>query len=593
VDPDGHGASLAADAAPDGWFTLFTMPLPRSIFDRSAPQDHDLRVRRGRWPAGLVGELVISAPHPDTFDGPHPFFGEGMVYRLSLELGAHGAPDDALAWRQAKIDTPSARLRAARPDVFTPTMIGVQSPFGHVNAANTAPLPWGDRLFATWDAGRPVEVDPLTFEFLGDVGHRDDWLALEVGPQPLLPMAMSSAHPVIDPDRDVLWTVNTLWGDLHVVRWDGEGRIERWPIEGAHIPQSVHTITQTRDWLIVADCAYKVEPQVLSGGARTVPANLGGPVHLIRKADLEATPPGQPVRCQVFEVAPENNHYYATYDDAEGIAILFEHTESAEIAMTQRAGDTDALGRPCDPALAGLYGFPMAPDRTTFLVFDPDRGEVVHRAEQRDPERLWTRQLNAIDWSTEGRTAPTVHHTVHQGFRPEAITQEMLALYGDRVDRSLLPSGETLPRVVTSSMPDLEVVAEWELAQDDLPTSPIFVPRDPGADPAKSRYAGSDPGGHDGWVVVPVLNDDGFRVEVFDAAAVGAGPIAVASAPGMTVPFVLHSAWMPRAVSTRDDGRQRTRFADELDRIGELPDDLQQVAHQVADDLVQRAPLPA
>ena len=42
---------------------------------------------------------------------------------------------------------------------------------------------------------------------------------------------------MVDPDRDVLWTVNTHWGELHVVRWDGEGRLARWPIEGASIPQ--------------------------------------------------------------------------------------------------------------------------------------------------------------------------------------------------------------------------------------------------------------------------------------------------------------------------------------------------------------------
>lgn len=560
------------------------MPLPRSLFDASPPQDHDLRVTHGRWPAGLSGELVISAPSPDTFSGPHPFFGEGMGYRLSLQGGTQGADASALAWRQAKIDSPSARLRAARPDAFTATMIGVQGPFGHVNAANTAMLPWGDRLFATWDAGRPTEIDPVTFRYLGEVGHRSQWADFEVGPQPLLPMVMSSAHPVIDPDRNVMWTVNTHWGSLFVVRWDGHGPVERWPVAGGMIPQSVHTITQTRDWLVIADCAYKVEPQVLSGGARTEPANGSEPVYLIRKADLDATPPGSEVPCQVFELAPETNHYYATYDDTDGIGILFEHTESAELAMTQRAGDVDALGRPCDPDLAGLYGFPMAPDRTTYLVFDPDKGEVVHRAEQREPEWLWTRQLNAIDWSTEGRAAPTVHHTVHQGYRPEAITQEMLALYGDRVDRSLLPPDETPPHVVTSSVPDLTITSSYQLGQDDFPSSPIFVPRDPGADPAKSRYAGSDPGGHDGWVVVPVMNDAGFRVEVFDAADVGAGPVATASKPGMTVPFVLHSAWMPRVVPS-DPSIERNRFADELDRIGELPDDLAAVARQVADDL--------
>jgi carotenoid cleavage dioxygenase-like enzyme len=91
-------------------------------------------------------------------------------------------------------------------------MMGVQSPYGVVNAANTAPLPWGDRLFTTWDVGRPVEVDPVTLGYLGDVGHRDQWHTFEVGPQPVLPLVMSTAHPVIDPDRDVLWTVNTFWG---------------------------------------------------------------------------------------------------------------------------------------------------------------------------------------------------------------------------------------------------------------------------------------------------------------------------------------------------------------------------------------------
>ena len=565
------------------------MPIPRSLFSMATPEDHDLTVVAGEWPADLGGELVISAPHPSTFAGPHPFFGDGTTYRLSLEPGTHGAPDGRHAWRQRRIESPSARLRAARPELFTPTMIGVQSPFGHTNAANTAPLPWGDRLFMTWDAGRPVEIDPVTLGYLGEVGHRSEWATFEVGPQPVLPLIMTTAHPVIDPDRDVLWTVNTFWGALHVVRWDGHGPVESWPIAGATIPQSVHTITQTRDWLIVGDCAFHVEPQVLAGGDRTEPANVDAPVYLIRKAALDSTPPGTEVPCQSFQISPEINHYYATYDDSDGIRILFEHTESADIAMTQQAGDVDALGRPCDPALRGLYGFPMAPDRTTMVVIDPETARVVHRAELREPELLWTRQLNAMDWSTEGRTRPTLHHTVHQGWRPEGVTQKMLALYGDRVDRTLLPSEETVPLLASMDVDDLQLVAHHEFALDDFPTSPIFVPRDPGADPSMSRYAGSSPGGHDGYVVVPLMNDDGFRVEVFNADDVARGPIATLAAPGVTMPFVLHSAWMPRAVSAAD--LPRTRFADELDRLGELDDDLQRVVLGVADDLEAGAPL--
>lgn len=555
------------------------MPIPRSLFNRADPEDRDLQLVQGSWPADLYGELVLSAPHPSTFDGPHPFFGDGTTYRLSLQPGSHGAPADRFAWRQRRIDSPSARLRAKRPDVFTPTVVGVQSPFGHTNAANTAPLPWKGRLFTTWDAGRPVEIDPLTLGYLGEVGRRDEWLDFEVSPQPLLPMVMTTAHPVIDPERDVLWSVNTHWGSLHVVRWDGHGALQRWPIAGAVIPQSVHTIAHTRDWIIVGDCAFKVEPQVLSGGVRTEPNNRVSPLYLIRKETLEATPPGQEVACTTITIAPEINHYYATFDDTDGVQVLFEHVENTDIAMTQQPGDLDALGRPCDPALRGLYGLPMSPDRTSLVVFDPESGAVRHRAEQREPDLLWTRQLNAMDWSDEGRSHPTVHHTVHQGWRPEGVTQKMLALYGDRIDRSLLPSEETSPLVVTSSMPDLAVTHVHELGLDDFPSSPIYAP----------RRGGSQPGGHDGYVVVPIMNDDGFRVEVFDGADVSTGPLATLASPGFTVPFLLHSSWMSTASPAPD--AERLRFAEELDRIDELPDDLAAVAVEVAHELDEGVPM--
>ena len=64
--------------------------------------------------------------------------------------------------------------------------------------------------------------------------------------------------------------------------------------------------------------------------------------------------------------------------------------------------------------------------------------------------------------------------------------------------------------------------------------------RNAGADTSKSSYSGPTPGGHDGYVVQPVQNDNGFRVEVFDAADVSAGPVAVlAGTAKECVPMVL------------------------------------------------------
>jgi carotenoid cleavage dioxygenase-like enzyme len=433
----------------------------------------------------------------------------------------------------------------------------------------------------TWDVGRPVEIDPVSLRFLGEVGRRSEWHATELFPTPLLPMITSTAHPVIDPDRDVMWSVNTQLGKLFVVRWDGEGPVQTWPIAGAQIPQSVHTVTQTRDWLVVADCAYKVEPQVYFGQPRSVPANDGGPVHLIRKDQLEATPAGQEVPCKVFSLAPEMNHYYAHYDDRDGVTVLFEHTENADIAMAQGPGDVDLLGRPCDPALRGLYGMPMSPDRTCLVHFDPESGRMRHAAELRRPELLWNRQLNAMDWSKEGLARRTRHHMVYQGFRPEAITQAMLHVYRERVDRSLWPAEETPALVVSVDANDLHITSVAELGEGDFPTSPIYVPR--------HRGAGFEPGGHDGYVVVPVLSDAGFRIECFDAADVGKGSLATLACGSATLPFLLHSAWIPRAVPAQD--AERVRFSSELERAGELPDDLAAAAREVARELDEGVPL--
>lgn len=557
------------------------MSIPRSILARVEPEARDLEVVQGTWPEGLSGEVFVSAPHPLTLGPPHSFFGRGMVYRLSLQPGTFGAAPGTFAWRHALVDSPSARLQDKRPDVFRTTMVGVHSPFGFTNAANTAPMPFGDRLLCTWDVGRPVEVDPVSLRFLGEVGHRAEWV--EMIEHPVLPMITSTAHPVVDPDRNCLWTVNTYFGQLFVVRWDGEGPVRRWPVAGAVLPQSVHTITQTREWLVVGDCAFKVEPQVLAGGDRTVPNDPDEPVYLIRKADLDAARPGDEVPCRVYRLAPEMNHYYARYDDHDGVVVLFEHTQNADIAMAQREGDVDARGRPTDPRLAGLYGFAMTPTRTTLQRFDPESGELKEMAHLYTPDgHFHTRQLSAFDWSAEGWERPEAVHTVYHGFRPEAVVQRMIDLYRDRIDPALLELDESPSRLATHSWDGLDTLSEWEFALEDFPTSPIFVPKEPGGD-GRSRHAGERPGGRVGWVVCPVLNDSGFRVEVFDAADVGAGPVATLASPRHAVPFVLHSCWMPRAVPAPDV--ERTRFADELERVGALPDDLASAALEVAAEL--------
>jgi all-trans-8'-apo-beta-carotenal 15,15'-oxygenase len=92
-------------------------------------------------------------------------------------------------------------------------------------------------------------------------------------------------------------------------------------------------------------------------------------------------------------------------------------------------------------------------------------------------------------------------------------------------------------------------------------------------------------GGADGYVVVAVQRDAGFRIEVFDAGNVGDGPVAVLAESGHRVPFVIHSSWMP---SVKPSERlERLRFSDELDehKLEKLPSQLAQAAREVAREL--------
>ena len=87
-------------------------------------------------------------------------------------------------------------------------------------------------------------------------------------------------------------------------------------------------------------------------------------------------------------------------------------------------------------------------------------------------------------------------------------------------------------------------------------------------------------------MVQPVFNDDGFRVELFDAADVGAGPIAVAKpAGGRCAPMLLHSAWMPSYTDLAD--ADRLRFSDELSdaTLATVPEEHRGLVHRVVADL--------
>ena len=562
------------------------MAVPASL--TTAPhRDFELELIAGRWPVDLSGDVVFSSPQ-NTGNLPYAVFDWGAICRLSLDPGTRGAGAGRFAWQSRSIQTPAKRLFDRHPEQFTANAVGYQSPFGPPNSSNTAPLPWGNRLYTTWDGGRPVELHPETLEFVAEVGHVDTWGGSSMALGGVLPFLLSTAHPVADPERDCLWTVKlepvmdvTFGMRPSLVRYDRHDgtQVKHWPLEGVTFAGSMHTISQSRDWVIMCDSGnFKADPGEMFGGERTVTIDEEVPVWLIRKDQVEGLASGTPVKPTCFTMSPPTGHFYAKWDDSEGVSVVWEGMDLMDLALYLRPDDLDVNGNRIDPACAGLYNMAMAPETITEIVFDPEANRVRHIATFKE-EWAFNLQLSAMDWSTEGMAAPNLHHVNYQGCRPGNISQRAAELYADRIDLDLLRE-ETPGSLCTFERQSLELKARWEYRDlDDHITSPTFVPRGS----APGSYTGGEAGGHDGYVVQPVCNDDGFRVELFDAAKVSAGPIAtLAGTNREVIPMVLHSAWMPAFSGLAD--AERLRFSDELsaDMLASVPEELHAAVHAVA-----------
>lgn len=439
-----------------------------------------------------------------------------------------------------------------------------------------------------------MELNPDTLEFVAEVGHVDSWGGSSMPMGGVVPFLLSTAHPVADPDRGCLWTVKLepvlaepFGMRPSLVRYDRHDgtQVKHWPLDGIQFGGSIHTVSQTRDWIILCDSGnFKADVNEMFGGERLVTVDSEVPIWLIRKDQVEGLASGTPIAPICLTMAPPSGHYYARWDDSDGISVVWEGMDLMDLGLYLRGDDVDVNGNPIDPAVVGLYNMAMAPETLTEVILHPETAKVEHVGTFKE-DWAFNLQLSAMDWCTEGMSAPTLHHVVYQGCRPGNISGRAAKMYEGRIDLDLLRE-DTPGSLCSFDRPSMELKARWEYPNlADHITSPTFVPR--GA--AKGRYEGDEPGGHNGYVVQPVCNDDGFRVELFDAANVGAGPIAtLMGANKETIPLVLHSAWMPTFEGLAD--AERLRFSDELSdaALATVPEEFHASIREVAaecDDL--------
>lgn len=360
---------------------------------------HAMRLIHGRAPAGLEGALYRNGPAKFRRPGrsaAHWFDGDGLVRRFRISDG--GAE---LAARF--VDTPKRRQETRLDAMVMPGFGSVGDPRAEIgsnddaNAANTSVLMAGDALWALWEGGSAVAMDPETLATRGMVTHRPDLKSM-----PFL------AHPRREPDGRV-WNLGMGRGQAMVWRLSASGELEAATMVDLPRASYVHDFTATDRHLVIV-----LQPWVqtrmtmpFSEGFEWRPGD-GTEVLVIDKDDLS--------RRRVYDL-PAFGFFHLGDAWSDGEDIRFDVCAHPDMDFAAR-GAVEVLngvplnGEPARLALAHLKADGSAELQRTDVVAEFPRGDprragrprrfTLHTAEEA-PGRPFASGLGMTDWRT-GRT---------------------------------------------------------------------------------------------------------------------------------------------------------------------------------------------
>ena len=375
-----------------------------------------LRLVQGRPPAGLRGTLYRNGPGKFTRGGTrtHWFDGDGLVRAFRIGEGRA-----TLAGKF--VDTPKRRTETEAGAMIVPGFGNPGSPTASVaraddlNAANTAMLAVGGKLWALWEAGSPSAIDPATLDSRGFVTLRPDLAGM-----PFL------AHPRVEPDGRV-WNLG-MFGEQAVI-WllSADGALEA--ATPLRLPRAsyVHDFTATdRELVIVLQpwIREKLGAPVVAG-MKWRP-ELGTQVLVLDKSDLS--------KRRTYELpAVSFYHLGDAWREPDG-TIRFDGCFGQDVTHTMNDIGRVTAGEPYLATPARLAMIALGPNGDARLEWTQTSAEFpqVDRRRAGLPRRYtWhvtgdgrqplPRALAATDWK-RGRTErfdfPTAHVVEEAVFVP-------------------------------------------------------------------------------------------------------------------------------------------------------------------------------
>lgn len=399
-------AAQAAAAAPD--WALATADVEADVAPRALTLIH------GRAPEGLEGVLFRNGPakfrRPGRSAG-HWFDGDGLVRRFAIQDGRASLAARFVATRKRAQEE---RLGAmVMPGFGTPPdpRAEIGSP-DDANAANTSVLMAGDRLWALWEGGSPVSMDPETLKTHDYVTLRPDLRGM-----PFL------AHPRVEPDGRV-WNLGMGGGQAIVWRLAADGSLDDATVIDLPRASYVHDFTATERHLVVVLQPWVRERDTMpfADGFAWRP-EIGTQVLVIDKADLS--------RRRLHEVEAFGFfHLGDAWED--GGAIRFDLAVHPDMDFAARGASEVIAGMPLSGEPARLALVSLTPDgggrverlRTVaeFPRSDPRRAGLrrdlsIHVTGE-TPETPFARAIGVADWA-DGATRAF-------DFGPDHVVDEMV-----------------------------------------------------------------------------------------------------------------------------------------------------------------------
>ncbi|MBM4268420.1 MAG: carotenoid oxygenase family protein [Deltaproteobacteria bacterium] len=553
---------------------------PDSLTDAGhVENDLVLEVLAGRLPSDLQGHsfVVCSLPFPE--DVSSPFNGLGMLYRFDLDPAGVAMKNRILRTDDYYVDEASA----GTPWAFDNAGIARFGRFGVRNFVNTALLPMEERLLATFDAGRPHLVDPMSLEIVTPIGFNREWpIGLDVfGDAPLFPVHFTSAHPQFDPNERRYYGVaygGTAFGGkpfASIMTWENDGAVVTNPVvlpDGSPVAirQSMHQMAITREHIVLCDASFVNSIDPYSPGR----ARSDVDYYIVPKGELGRVGGARAVH---VVIPREAAHFQVDYDDVGGRIVLHAAhgcgassgwmTNADTLSRTQERIDPRDSQKPLSSTDVGRMGR-YEIDATTGVLRD-----AVAIA---DEAYTWGPALYSTTTGEVTRDRHESLYWVSMGFSPANLVSRVVNAFLDYPHRTVaiadLPQ-EIVPGALFRFDADRGAIADaYAFPTGYFGLSPQFVP-------GRGRS-----GPREGYVITTVVSDQpdgsssGDEVWVFDGRNLGRGPLCRLGHTLLNLPFTLHTAWMPSLVPL-DAGRYFVEPRDDYGAtIAALPPEARPIA---------------